>query len=270
MRKKQRRLYVLGAGPAGMLAAHAATQRGYEPIIFSNADENGQPLKSKLYGCQYLHQPIEGITAPGERVWVHYELRGSIEAYRRKVYGPGFQGSVSPDEYGPEKPHAAYDIRKTYDRLWEMYQGRIEPATVTADMAIRLVRDHYCLVLSTIPPQPMCRNVAHIFQTQDVWAMGTTPQRTDIPYRAPDNTVECNGEDAPRWYRAATVFGYSTLEWPVGVKPPINGVVGVRKPLLTDCNCLVSKKWHRLGRFGKWRKGVLAHTAYLEALEILK
>ena len=92
--------------------------------------------------------------------------------------------------------------------------------------------------------------------------MGSAPGNT-LPYVAPDETVQCSGEYDTGWYRAATVFGHSTLEWGQARKPPIAGVVRVSKPLSTDCTCLARGNVLRLGRYGKWEKGVLVHTAYL-------
>src|SRR3546814_9008500 len=46
-----------------------------------------------------------------------------------------------------------------------------------------------------------------------------------LPYHAQPNTVICNGEQSPSWYRLANVFGRTTVEWPGYMpKPPINSV----------------------------------------------
>src|SRR4051812_44452720 len=72
--------------------------------------------KSALYGGQYLHQPIPVLTQ-GDPITVGYTLRGSSDDYRLKVYGPMWSGSVSPEDL--EGEHTAWDIRATYDELWE-------------------------------------------------------------------------------------------------------------------------------------------------------
>ena len=261
---------VLGAGPAGLLAAHAAERAGREVRILTMPELDGTPKKSELHGCQYLHSFIPEIT-PDEGVRVNYRLDGSAEAYRRKVYGSSWNGTVSPDEYGPEEDHDAWDLREAYGKLWERWYDRIVGLDITPSIAsdIAYARGH--IVYSTIPARSVCLLPdEHRFFTQDVWAMGTREDAKPywtLPYYAPNMTVQCNGNDGPRWYRAATVFGHSTLEWPMGVKPPVAGVVRVEKPLRTTCDChLDSGRWHRLGRYGKWEKGVLADSAYLEAL----
>lgn len=274
-RRKPRRVAVLGAGPAGLLSAYAATLKGYEVTIYTMPDTDlsarpGTPKKSDLYGCQYLHAPIPGLTE-GEGAWVKYLLDGGSEAYREKVYGGGWRGSVSPDEYGPEEPHRAWDLRAAYDRLWDLFRSEMHPAILNGFNVMPLFEDQTTRVFATVPLNTLCRaDGGHTFETQMVWAMGSAPGQ-ELPYVAPDNTVQCNGYDAPRWYRAATVFGHSTLEWPQGVKPPVHGVARVAKPLRTDCVCFMpSDRWHRLGRYGQWRKGVLVHEAFSRATEILE
>jgi FAD binding domain-containing protein len=268
--RKPRKVLVLGAGPAGLLAAYAAESKGYEVAIFSAPDGHGRAAKSTLYGCQYLHSAIPGLTAEAGRT-VRYELvNGTAGEYRRKVYGNGWTGQVSPDEYGPERTHQAWDLRRAYDMLWDRFAMRIVPMNITAEMAGSFGSDPNDMVISTIPPPLLCRRDEHKFPTQDVWAMGSLNEEDGrMPYCAPNMTVMCNAADAPRWYRAATVFGHSTLEWPQGAKPPITGVAAVSKPLSTDCDCQHGRRWLRVGRYGKWTKGVLVHTAYFDTLEKL-
>jgi hypothetical protein len=264
--RRKRVAVVLGAGPAGLLAAHAAERRGMEVNVFTAPDGEGGPKKSELHGCQYLHAHIPGVESLNwHGQYVQYQIEGGVEQYRRKVYGEAWNGTVSPDEFGPEGGHLAWDLRKLYDELWERWLPRIIPMEVTPTLAQKIADVRGQLTFSTIPARSLClRPGEHHFLTQDVWAMGTRSDGTpDLPYLAPNMTVLCNGNDAPRWYRAATVFGHSTLEWPDGPKPPISGVARVQKPLGTDCNC---HRWYRLGRYGRWAKGVLVHEAYFEAL----
>ena len=272
---------VLGAGPAGLLAAHAAERRGWEVNIFTAPNPDGSPRKSELHGCQYLHAYIPGVGLPTSGRAVQYLLDGSSTDYRRKVYGDSWTGEVSPDEYGPEEEHLAWDLRVAYDRLWERWLPRISAINLIPSLAASMAEVRGQTVFCTVPAPALCLVPdKHTFATQSIWAMGTNggvgmewPDGLlvqKLPYRAPDFTVQCNGHDAPRWYRAATVFGQSTLEWPAGVKPPISGVVRVEKPLSTDCHCHVGQRWHRLGRYGQWRKGVLVHSAFRQASEALK
>lgn len=271
--KKPKRVYVLGAGPAGLLAAHAAAAKGYDVQVFSKPDLSGKAAKSDLYGCQYLHADIPGLLGgPGRTV--RYTVDGPSDGYRRKVYGASWNGSVSTDEYGPEQTHLAWDLRSAYDSLWDIYGDSVYPMDITPQRAGSFYADPEGYVLNTIPLPALCRDMEnHKFVSQQVYAMGTRgvhhAQLRALPFTAPDDTIVCNGWRDTAWYRAATVFGYSTLEWPGGKKPPISGVVAVSKPLSTDCTCWQNDRSTRLGRFGTWTKGVLVHTAYFETMKAL-
>lgn len=269
---------VLGAGPAGLLAAEAADELGYEVEIYSNPNERGETAKSSLHGCQYLHQPVPASVWPmggdHDARNVAYTLRGESDAYRRKVYGDAWNGVVSPDEFGPEKPHLAWDLRYMYDRLWDKWGGEVTrmhlgPSTFYGVYANR----NYSHIISSIPAPALClAPQEHKFNSTDIWAIGeTTDGNQKSPVHVPPFTVVCNGEAGQGWYRAANVFGYTTVEWPGGKRPPIEGVVGVRKPLDTDCACWVSSRpsMLRVGRYGRWRKGVLVHEAYTDTKKFL-
>lgn len=269
----KRNVYVLGAGPAGMLATHAVAEvRPKAKVVLFSMPESATGLanKSELYGCQYLHQHIPGLGLSAAGRAVRYQVLGEYLAYKEKVYGRNWSGNTSVDEYGPEESHMAWDLRQAYDTLWDRYRPLVVPILVNSPILRSLLSDRDGIVLSTIPQRSVCVNDEHEFKTQDVWAMGSSPH-TRPPYTAPDMTVQCNGSRDQAWYRAATVFGHSTLEWPLAKKPPVSGIAAVKKPLSTDCNCWETKRntFRRLGRYGKWRKGVLAHTVYNETKEIL-
>src|SRR4051812_38354175 len=108
------KIAVLGCGPAGMMAAAGAVEaaldyEGGDIAIFS------RKRKSELFGAQYLHKPIPWATPPKE-VTVDYRIIGEPADYKRKVYGNGWLGAVSPEDL--QEPHPGWDIRETYDNLW--------------------------------------------------------------------------------------------------------------------------------------------------------
>jgi hypothetical protein len=259
------RVAVLGCGPAGLMAAHAAKIMGARVDIYSRR------RKSELFGCQYLHIPIPGMTdvAP---VSVRYMVHGDVDAYRRKVYGDFWNGEVSPEDLVGE--HEAWDIRRTYDKLWNEYGQYTRGTNLSAGWLgnFMTVDSHkYDAIISSVPRNILCE-ADHEFTSQQVWAMGDAPERgIFVPDRLTENTVVCNGLDNPAWYRAARVFGYSTLEWPW--EAPLKADIGqyepseVSKPLDHNCDC-----WPEVihvGRYGKWQKGVLSHTAYQDVMDAL-
>lgn len=251
---------VLGCGPAGLMAAHATRISGGNVAIFSRKQ------KSPLYGAQYLHAPIPGVTDPSDSVTVDYILRGHIQDYRRKVYGQSWDGTVSPDEL--ESTHEAWDIRETYDRLWQMYQEKIIDTGIDG-AAINQMKasKRFNLIINTIPLNMLCFR-GHTFRYSTVVAAGDAPALgIDIGtlYHCEPDTVVCNGEEAPSWYRLSRIFGHTTVEWPDGTKPPVGTASQVIKPLEHNCDCFPDVM--NVGRYGSWSKGVLSHTAYQKVYE---
>lgn len=255
------KVLVLGCGPAGLMAAHAAEMTGHQVLIAS------KKRKSELFGCQYLHQPIPGVSDPAGAVLVRYLLEGSVTDYREKVYGQGSVASVSPEDY--EGDHLAWDIRSAYDGLWSKYSQFVLDVDLSDPVALQGLQTEPELIISTVPAPLLClKPEQHLFHKQDVWALGDAPERGQfVPYNCQNNSVVCSGERDVSWYRMSRVFGYTTVEWSIDCKPPLN-VSAVKKPLSTNCDC--RPEIVRLGRYGKWKKGVLSHEAYYETHELLK
>ena len=250
------KVLIFGCGPAGLMAAHAAALNNCDVLIVS------KKRKSEMFGCQYLHQPIPLVTQ-GDPVDVEYKLQGSIKDYRQKVYG-NKSVDVSPDTL--ETNHKAWNIRSAYDNLWAMYGSYVIDQDVSGGRMdqprIQSLIDDADWVYSTIPAPLLCKRIGeHNFFAEQVWAIGDAPERGIFsPVTTEENTILCNGHPAPSWYRVSNVFGYNTVEWPGGKKPPIQDIAEVVKPIKTDCDC--RPKIHRLGRYGKWQKGVLSHEAF--------
>lgn len=253
------KVLILGCGPAALFAAHAVEKADGTPIIVS------RKRKSEMFGAQYLHQPIPGISDEG--FTVNYLLEGTAEGYKDKVYGPGYRGTVSPDEL--LGTHQGWDIRSAYDTLWTRYQSEIihTPFQGGADVVTYCESaraegkiGHY---LSTLPNNLLCHNPSHSFSAQRVWSIGDAPERGVFsPILTELNTVVCSGDRDSSWYRKSNILGYNTVEWPDKKRPPIEDLSEVVKPIGHNCDCLPYV--HRLGRYGKWTKGVLSHEAFYE------
>lgn len=251
-------ILILGCGPAGLMAAHAAVLEGNDVVIASNK------RKSHLFGCQYLHAPIPGMTDQ-PAVTVEYRLQGDVDGYREKVYGPGSSVDVSPETL--RGFHPAWDIRSTYDNLWDAYSEYVQELNLdAATLAVVLNTWKPDFTVSTIPLPRLC-SAGHAFSHETVWAIGDGPDQV-CPISMPKNTVVCNGEVDYAWYRAANVFGYKTAEWPERRKPPFGRPAAVQKPTTTTCNCYPEVQ--RLGRYGAWKKGVLSHEAFFTMQSMLR
>ena len=68
-----------------------------------------------------------------------------------------------------------------------------------------------------------------------------------------------NGDPLWTWYRASLIDGHAALE----STKPFSGAWSGVKPLATTCDCYRQIK--RVGRFGRWQKGVLVHHAFAQA-----
>lgn len=252
---------ILGCGPSGLLAAHACRQAGVEDVrIYS------KKRKSHLYGAQYMGTRIPGIEM-GHPMQLRYSLEGAIEQYRIKVYGPDFKGIVSPQDF--EGTHPAWDIRAMYDRLWELYSDLIEEADIDPGWVVGTLPIEAKVVFSSIPKNGLCFNKdIHRFPSQLIRAMGDAPGIQKVEITVAPNTITCFGQPEIPFYRAANVFGHSTIEWPYKETRLSAGAVVVEKPIHNNCDCWRGRLIN-IGRYGKWEKGVLVHSVYEQVLSVL-
>lgn len=247
---------VLGAGPAALIAAHAAASDGRvdSVTIYSRG------VKSTMYGAQYLHAPIQGATYD-DPINVRYRLFGSFDAYREKVYGNKAVTSVSPEDFPND--HKAWDIRATYDWLWLAYAPHIVVTEITPKEVFVISQKHD-RVISAIPLPALCTvRDAHTFSSADIWAAGDAPDLgIRVPYSCPANLVVCDGSTMNPWYRKSNLYGHTTVEWPGRlITPPLSTASKVSKPISNDCDCWAGEVL-RVGRYGTWRKGALSHEAF--------
>lgn len=269
--KRNKNAAILGCGPAGLFAAHALREAGWQFDIYSNR------LKSHMYGAQYLHAPIPGLTQ-SDSVKVRYILEGTEEGYRSKVYGSVPVRSTSVEDLTEE--HEAWDIREAYDNAWEMYGGgNVKQMRVSHENLLdggegSGIFDMYPLVISSVPARAICGFRHHQFQSKQIWALGDAPDRGQVlSYAVDPNTVICNGTTDIGWYRLSNIFGHKTVEYPEGTKPPMPGIASVEKPIRHQCTCYErferSGQLLRVGRYGRWEKGELSHQAFHRTREVL-
>lgn len=265
------RVAILGSGPAGLLAALACEQRGIDPIIFSHGE------KSEMFGAMYLHEPIPGLTGDILAPDLHIDVikSGTRAGYAENVYG----NPNAPCSWDviPEGDTPAWDLRAAYDKLWDRYL----PAIVRTDIGRSSIPDlisTHDLVLSSIPAQPLCWSGDHRFDKQDIWVIHGPANAIIARPRA--NMMYYNGT-TPRhggynWYRFSQINSYHA--WEYSTPQTLDAwqeeagrslAVGF-KPLGTNCNCWLGSSFKRIGRFGKWEKGVLTHHAYRDAIAAIE
>lgn len=239
---------ILGCGPAGLLAAHAADRAGWTPHIFS------QKQKSSMAGAMYVHNEIPGLTMSDDQDIVHFTKIGTKEGYATKVYGSP-KARCSWDKF-PEGSLPCWSMQLLYDRLWMNYESEIKDVIIDP-FSVEGYVDSYHKVFCTIPARALClQREAHKFGFTNIWV--NVSQNRD-----PVNEITYNGDPFAEWYRASQLFGWTSLEYGQEVENAYKGT----KPLWTNCNCHGPVK--RLGRFGRWERGILVTDAYKEAVGAL-
>lgn len=257
-----RRVAVLGCGPAGLVAMHSAVAAGSVATCFSRR------RKSEMYGSQYLHEPIPGVPGIPSSV-VTYALSGSPEGYLTKVYGAE---RAVPDNWTDAESgdRPAWDIRATYDWLWDRYWPQVIDVDLTAHN-LSMIVNGFDVVISSVPMPMLCREKdTHAFPASYIWAAGDAPGRgIRLPdeWRVEDGMILRSGELEVAWTRVSCTYGHMTVEWPDGPEKPWPTAARVPKPVTTTCSC-----WPeivRVGRYGKWDKDGLVHDVYGQVQEAI-
>ena len=239
---------ILGCGPAGLLATHAAVVMGHDDIDIISIKR-----KSLMPGAQYLHEHLPGTPDRVPDGVLRYVKRGDRDSYALKVYGDATV-PCSWDTF-EEGTVSAWSMQKLYDWLWERYQHLIIDNEVSDGVLDAITNNgSYEAVLSSIPLWCLCRKPGeHEFISADVYISPVCAER-DLP----PNTIVYNGDLDDEWYRTSRIFGHESTE---STRPMLGAIEG-RKPIGNDCDCRPGIT--RIGRFGKWQKGVLVHSAYYD------
>jgi len=270
-----KRIAVLGCGPSGLLAAHAAKKLGQDVTVLSVKE------RSPILGGQYLHIEIPGIT--GEASNVTYIKIGDTRGYSQKVYGK----PDVPCFRFPAGEYPAWSLTEAYGNLWDIWSDKIEHCCVGPDDVEQLCGE-YDLVLSTIPRDILCYRSEHPFERQLIRvAQGGTLINPHV-----ENVVLYSGRPRDSWYRTSNLFGHHTTEWSEASIESVDNtelfdlfdmppnedearqeiwLMGGFKPLRHGCDCHDEHDnlvW--LGRFGQWSHGVLVSDAFEQAQQAIK
>ena len=251
------RVCILGCGPAGLLASYAIAQYGGKVSIVS------RKVKSKIPGAVFLHEQIPFLTTlPDGKVM--FIKHGTKEGYAGKVYGN--QDADCSWDLFPEGERPAWSMFSLYDRLWEWYEDRIDDHVVTHD-DIEPLTQMYDLVISTIPASNLCRNPKHEFKSQEIYVLNKSVD-TSI-----ENVIIYNGNPKDAWYRTSNLFGSEATESAHKFTDSFIFKLGASmsrgyKPISTDCNC--NPRIRRIGRYGRWEKGILVHHAYKQTVQLME
>jgi hypothetical protein len=257
-----KKIAIIGTGPAAMMAALAAHQEGYGHIHFYTS--HGAQLKSVIHGAQYVHGIIHDLPT-----WIHpfnvrYRYIGTEEIYRRGIYGDNLApGGTSWGKFGPIE--AAWPMREIYD--WAFEELAVESLTIRRDLCpdeIEQMVDYYDYVFNTAPLKAIARHGD--FHHETVFIAPTNR------YEIPRDEIHYFG-DGRIAYRASNLMGSPSTEFPFRQRDYIERktrklLVEIQKPL--SCSNVDLPGMYRLGRYGKWHKGVLTHHVYEEVRHILQ
>jgi hypothetical protein len=252
------RIAVIGCGPAGLAAAHAAHGLCAGVTIYSPA------IKSPQRGPLVLQRPIPAITQDHPDGYIkQIVVDGSILDYRYKLYGDiniSIQGNILKEGYH------CWKMIETYDRLWELYMepGAGRAAHVTGEVTpqvISIMVQEFDLVINTAPLDKLCYQ-GHTFRSKAVEiTMGHS-----YPNQPEDTTIFNAGHRYP-WVRSAWLLGNSCTEWLSGEAPPELEPLTIHKPISHNCNCYPDMLL--TGRFGCWENEVWVDTAYYDTRDAI-
>lgn len=252
-----KRVVVLGCGPSGLLAAHAASMEGADVQIFSHK------TPSYISGAQYLHERIPGLTM-GIDGHILFTKTGSASGYAKKVYGSSSM-DTSWDRFDIGVSRPAWSMQKAYKRLWAMYKDAISDYHVsTPGEALALEGIGADLFITSLPQAVMCSNPEHIFESVP---MHIVPDGDPAIAWVPENTVIYNGHPGIAWSRASNLFGHVSIEFPRTPPFHVDNLLHGFKPTMHNCDC--NPHWLRVGRFGQWKRGVLVHHAFKEVTDAM-
>ncbi|NIN69710.1 MAG: hypothetical protein GTO63_34510 [Anaerolineae bacterium] len=249
---------VVGNGPAGLLATWAALHQDANVTVFHLG------AKSEIHGAQYIHADIPGLPDLPQFTpfTVRYHKHGSEEGYRQKIYGDSVpQGGTSWDKFHGRQ--RALPMHEIYDYLYDTLMGQECRSVVKLidERDFRELVSVYDVVVNTAPLPSIKPD--GVYRTEDVWVVGH-----NIYHIQPDE-IHYYGDEKFA-YRASNIQGHGSAEFPTVASVPFGyrrQARKVHKPL--DCDVSLPGV-HRLGRYGKWKKGVLAHEAYSEMRDILR
>ena len=241
------RVAVIGCGPAGLAAVHAAAGLGCQVQVFAPKKQTPQR------GPIMLHRPIPGINTEQPDGYIRQiVIGGSILDYRLKLYGD-VNIAINGDILEPG--FHTWRVQTAYDKLWHKYENLIQGWEITPE-ELDDIAASYDLTVSTAPAPALCRNPGwHEFKSFDV-AITMSASYPDQP----PNTVVYNSYRDILWVRSSRIFDADVTEWRKEDAP--EDALTIHKPMSTDCNCHPGVL--RTGRMGKWHNETWSDHAYYE------
>lgn len=265
------RAVVIGAGPAGLLAAWGAMQEGAQVIIL---DAKPQYRPWTIFSLQYLHDPCGLPEKEVRKLWLEYDFIYSeadnkvfehdeleeliANAYNRKLQRK--EGDVNSTRFLWESPISVWSLKDAYKFLWDMCRRSVVQQVVTWDSIIAMAGD-FDVVINTAPLDLLRPDlewpIRHGLIQMDWSPLDPHPSDTCIYNLDPD---------VP-WYRATKLDGGVATEFVSGstaAAQPLRKVAAGGEIPDHPANVFFT------GRWGSWDPTKLTHHAYQEAREIVR
>lgn len=252
---------VIGCGPAGLAAAHAAVGLGCTVQII------GPKRQTPQHGPVFLQRPIPGISNDHPEGYIkQLVVGGSIIDYRLKLYGD-VNISITSDGILRDGIHT-WSVQKAYSMLWVLYSDLIHSEFLRPEEVDSLKAD---LIVNTAPLPNLClnpRGIDHRVHTGHEFTRVDVALYFEASYpNQPDNTIIYNAYDEPRWVRSSSVFGNEVTEYnPRDLHYDTDEFKDpdriIQKPLSTNCDCHPNVL--RCGRFGAWNNMAWIDSAYYD------
>lgn len=248
---------IVGCGPAGLAAAHAAYGLGAEVTIYSPAE------KSPQRGPLVLQRPIPAITTDHPTGYIRQlVIGGSILDYRYKLYGD-INISIQGDQLRPG--YHCWNHIRAYNTMWTLYMEndyRVHRVYgLISKMDLFTLHTKYDLVVNTAPLKDICfGNHTFSFKAVEITDGYSYPDQ-------PADTTIFNAGDKYPWVRSAWLLGNGCTEWLVGTAPKELKPFTIRKPIKHDCDCYPNVLG--TGRFGAWRNETWVDTAYYDTRDAI-
>lgn len=244
---------VLGAGPSGLVAAHAAASLGHDVCLY---DAEPREPDGQTAGVFYLHQSCD-LDVPSSVV--RTSAVGTRDGYRDKVYGPSYDGHVSYPAYETES--VVWDGMAALAHLWSRFQDRIIPAYVEGFDDVQTVAGMYDRTICTIPAMILAPHLT--WESQQV----TVATRSRIAPPVAGCVIYEGHADVP-WYRYSDIFGRETYEYVPNAAVDVSDDYGwtirnVEKVVTAPrANFPDLDNVMFAGRYGAWNKRCLTHDVY--------
>lgn len=258
------KIAILGAGPSGMMAAHAASQCGHYVDIF-DADPDRSRRNSGVY---FLHDDCDLLL---DRVEIKQIVLGAkgrspeqiSDLYSLKVYGTSsISKKVSVLQARDTPIVVGYNSQQAITRLWDLYGKQVKTLKIeNLNHALSLF-ETYEKVISTIPARILYPGKE--YRSVGTWIkVGTAP--ADEAFLFYNINPHC------KWYRCSAMFGTFIQEYGIGFNPEPRPGYDYKQVIKVIGDGIRSDvdNLFLTGRYGAWNKKMLTHDAYYETLKWL-